>query len=152
MQARTQRDLRRYHHYLGLFFAPAIFFFALSGALQTFRLQEEKGWGGTPPNWIVWLAAVHKDSGPPRERAAKPARAEPAMERPAAAQTPPPQPRGAARPSRLPMKIFAVLMSLGLMLSTALGVVIALNNRSMRRASLMLLAAGTVVPIALIYL
>lgn len=44
-----------------MFFAPAIFLFALSGALQTFRLQEAKGYGGQPPGWIVWMASVHKD-------------------------------------------------------------------------------------------
>ncbi len=61
MKAQTMRQLRRIHHYIGVFFKPAILLFALSGALQTFRLQEEKGYGGTPQTWIVWMASVHKD-------------------------------------------------------------------------------------------
>ena len=72
MKASTQRTLRQYHHYIGVFLAPAILLFAISGALQTFRLTEAKGYGGPPPNWMVWLAAVHKDQAPPREKPAGP--------------------------------------------------------------------------------
>lgn len=53
MKAQTMRLVRQYHLYLGQFLAPAILLFALSGALQAFRLQEAKGYGGTPPLWIV---------------------------------------------------------------------------------------------------
>ncbi|MES2443770.1 MAG: hypothetical protein V4574_13140 [Pseudomonadota bacterium] len=139
------QTIRRYHHYLGLFFAPAILLFALSGALQTFRLQEEKGYGGTPPGWIVWMASVHKDSRLPR---AKPPRAE--DHKPAA-------PKAAPRPAgkaafTLPMKVFVALLSAGLILSTLLGIVIALNNAAMRKVSILMLAAGTVVPLALLML
>ena len=144
MKAKTQQALRRYHLYIGMFLAPAIIFFALSGALQTFRLQEEKGWGGTPPQWIVWLASVHKDDRLPQPKAegsdehAKPA-AKPA---PKVAQKP--------KPSALPFKIFAVLMSIGLILSAVLGIVIALNSRATRLVSTVMLAAGVVVPILLL--
>ncbi len=110
MKATTQRTLRRYHHYIGVFLAPAILLFSVSGMLQTFRLNEEKGWGGTPPNWMVWIAAFHKDQTPPRE---KPAGAKPAA-KPAAAladdhdhDAPPAEkaPAPAKRPSPLPLKI-----------------------------------------------
>jgi hypothetical protein len=144
MKAKTQQALRRYHLYIGMFLAPAIIFFALSGALQTFRLQEEKGWGSTPPAWIVWLASVHKDDRLPQPKAAgadghaKPA-AKPA---PKVAQKP--------KPSALPFKIFAVLMSIGLILSAVLGIVIALNSRATRLVSIVMLAAGVVVPILLL--
>jgi hypothetical protein len=146
MKAQTQQKLRRYHLYIGMFLAPAIIFFSLSGALQTFRLQEEKGWGGgTPPTWIVWLASVHKDDRLPQPKAAeaddhaKPA-AKPAA--PKAAQKP--------KPSALAFKIFAVLMSIGLILSAVLGIVIALNNRATRQVSTIMLVAGVVVPILLL--
>ena len=49
MTPRTLQKLRRYHFYVGVFFAPAIFFFALSGALQTFVIQLACGAGGYLP-------------------------------------------------------------------------------------------------------
>jgi hypothetical protein len=148
MRPNTLRTLRRYHHYLGLFFAPMILLFSVSGALQTFRLQEARGYGGTPPNWIVWLASVHKDQGPPRApRADKPkAAGEAAKPRSEGERA------GPKRPSPLPLKIFVVALAIALAFSTITGVVIALSIRSMRRVSIALLVAGAVVPIALLWL
>jgi hypothetical protein len=147
MRPNTLRTLRRYHHYLGLFFAPMILLFAISGALQTFRLQEAKGYGGPPPNWIVWLASVHKDQGPPREPRAE--KAKPAGE---AAKPRVEAPRtGPKRPSPLPLKIFVVLLAIALAISTIIGIVIALANRAMRRVSIVLLMLGAVVPIVLLW-
>jgi hypothetical protein len=161
MKATTQRTLRQYHHYIGVFLAPAILFFAVSGAFQTFRLTEEKGYGGTPPSWLVWVAAVHKDQAPPHEKAAGPKPAAAADHHDAddhdsdhhddaapAAKAPAP----AKGPSPLPLKIFVVLMALGLIISTSLGVTIALNNRAMRRISMVMLAAGAVLPCVLLWL
>ena len=150
MRPNTLRALRRYHNYLGLFFAPMILLFAISGALQTFRLQEAKGYGGPPPNWIVWLASVHKDQGPPREaRAERPKAVRPSVvgEKPQARPA-----RDAKRPSPLPLKIFVVLLSIALAVSTVLGVMIALSIKGSRRVSLVLLALGTVVPIVLLWI
>lgn len=144
MKAKTQQSLRRYHLYIGMFLAPAIIFFSLSGALQTFRLQEEKGWGGTPPTWIVWLASVHKDDRLPQ------AKAEGADEHSKPAAKPAPKAPQKPKPSALPFKIFAVLMSVGLILSAVLGIVIALNNRATRRVSTIMLVAGVIVPILLL--
>jgi hypothetical protein len=135
------RRVRQWHFYMGVFFAPLIILFALSGALQTFRLQEEKGWGGTPPAWIDTIATVHMDSKLPQ---AAPVAAAPPKGPPKAAK---PRPPG---PNRLPMQIFMVVMSLALLLSAVLGVVIALNNRLTRRMSLVMLAGGTVLPLALL--
>jgi hypothetical protein len=158
MKATTQRTLRRYHHYIGVFLAPAILLFSVSGMVQTFRLNEEKGWGGTPPNWMVWIAAFHKDQTPPRE---KPAGAKPAA-KPAAAiaedhdhdhDAPRAEkaPSPAKRPSPLPLKIFVVLMGLGLLVSTLIGVTIALNNRATRRTSIIMLVIGAVLPLILFW-
>ena len=148
MKAQTMRRVRQYHFYLGMFFAPAILLFALSGALQTFRLQEAKGYGGTPPGWIVWMASIHKDQSLPREqhdarRAAKPS-AVPAT----APRTV--EDRPLARTSPLPLKIFVALMSLGLTASAILGIVIALTNRTMRRTSVIVLTAGALLPLLLL--
>jgi hypothetical protein len=50
------------------------------------------------------------------------------------------------------MQIFLVAMSVGLMLSAFLGIAIALNTRSTRRLSMIMLAAGTILPIILLKL
>jgi hypothetical protein len=154
MKAQTQRSVRQFHRYIGLFFTPAILFFAISGSLQTFRLQEEKGYGGTPPNWIVWLAAIHKDQSPPRDAPAG-AAAEPdhhqADHEDAAPGRAAPRPAN-PRPSPLPLKIFVAAMAAGLVLSSLLGTIIALTNRLTRRASIAMLAAGAVLPCLLLWI
>lgn len=146
MKAQTQRQLRQLHHYLGVFFAPAIIFFALTGAFQVFRLQEDKGWAkiaaGAPPAVLVWGAAIHRDSGPPKVKPARPPEAKGAAARPAAPMTP--------QKSKLPLQVFTVVMSLGLVFSSLLGIVIALNNRHMRRGSIVMLIAGSILPILLV--
>lgn len=145
MKAQTNRRLRQFHFYLGVLFAPAIIFFAVSGAFQTFRWQEEKGYGGTPPAWIAWIASVHKDQAEPRVR--PPETARPA-ERPRAVNAAP----KSARKSTLPLKIFVLAMSAGLALSALLGILVALGTRSMRRVSLVMLGVGTLLPLVLLKL
>jgi uncharacterized iron-regulated membrane protein len=140
----TMRRVRQWHFYMGVFFAPMIIMFALSGALQTFRLQEEKGWGSQPPAWIETIASVHRDSKLPKAKPAAEASHEAA--KPAVAK---PRPPG---PNKLPMQILMVVMSVALLMSALLGVMIALNNRQTRQRSLIMLAAGTIVPVALLLL
>ncbi len=154
------RRIRQFHLYLGVFFAPLIVFFALSGALQTFRLQEEKGWGGTPPDWIVWMAAVHKDSSLPRPKPPEAASlASTNADHPAEANADSPVAKPAAasakkppRKSRLPMQIFAAALSVGLIFSALLGMAIAINARPTRRLSILMAIAGTILPIVLLKL
>jgi len=149
------RNLRQLHHYVGVFLAPAILFFALSGAVQTFRLGEAGGWGGPPPGVLVWMTSVHKDQTLPH---AKPPKAAPKGDAAKPAAKPEATddhdhdhdhqaPRG---PSPLPLKIFVVILALGLITSTLLGVTIALTNRAMRRTSIVMLVAGTVLPLLLL--
>jgi len=143
MNSQTLRRVRQFHHYIGVFLAPAIIFFAISGGLQTFRLQEAKGWGGPPPRVIVWMAAAHIDQAPPHEKVKKP---EASMPVGATAAAPKP---AVKKPVTLPLKIFVAFMAAGLVLSSLLGVVIAINSRTMRRVSILMLVAGTVVPLLL---
>jgi hypothetical protein len=140
MKAQTMRRVRQYHQYVGVFFAPVLLLFATSGALQTFRIPDQPG----AANWIVWLASFHKDQAPPHEKSAKP---KPHHE-PSADE----QKQRAARPNPLPLKIFVLLMALGLITSTLLGVTIALNNRATRRSTITLLIMGTIVPCVLLWL
>ncbi|UAJ11349.1 hypothetical protein [Polymorphobacter megasporae] len=137
MKPATNRRLRQIHHYVGVFFAPAILLFAISGALQTFRLNEAKG----APVWMDWIATVHKDQETPQPRPPRPA-----GERPRAPKAEPAAPKH----NPFALKVFVAIMSIGLIASTLLGVAIALSIRSMRRVSLAMLVLGTLLPLALL--
>jgi hypothetical protein len=57
--------LRLVHLYTGVFIAPALLFFAFTGALQTFSLHETtRGSSYKPPAWAVMLAEIHKRQTP----------------------------------------------------------------------------------------
>lgn len=63
MKTRTLilKVVRVTHLYLGVFIAPALLFFALTGGLQTFSLHEaQKGSDYVPPRWAVVLGQLHK--------------------------------------------------------------------------------------------
>ena len=120
------KRIRQVHFYLGVFFAPLIILFALSGALQTFRLQESpKGSADTPPAWIVKLADFHKD-----QRAGH----EPGSRR------------------SLPLQWFVVIMSVGLISTSVLGIYMAFKYNRDKRLLFALIALGLVIPLALLYL
>ena len=54
--------IRRIQLYLGTFFAPAIIFFALTGAVQTFGPHEDARDGSYhSPRWLSMLAEIRKD-------------------------------------------------------------------------------------------
>ena len=53
--------LRKIHLYVGVFTTPALLFFAITGAFQTFSLHETtQGSNYKPPAWIATLAQLHK--------------------------------------------------------------------------------------------
>ena len=57
--------MRLVHLYLGIFTAPALIFFAFTGALQTFSLHETtRGSAYKPPAWAVTLGQIHKKQTP----------------------------------------------------------------------------------------
>jgi hypothetical protein len=51
-----------------------------------------------------------------------------------------------------PLKIFALLVAIGLFITTLIGLTIALGTRVMRRRSLIALGLGVVVPVVLLLL
>ena len=148
MNAATMRKLRQFHLYIGVFFAPAILFFAISGGLQTFRLQQTSGWNGAPPpQWMATMGSVHIDQrlpGAEGEKKPDAAKPKPPMDPAKAAE------RKARGQKALPMKIFTAAVAIALSLSTLLGAAIALSMKSTRRVALLMLAAGAVVPILLL--
>ncbi len=163
--------LRKIHLYIGVFTTPALFFFAITGALQTFSLHETtQGSNYKPPAWIASLAQLHKKQTtvvpPRRARPAAPEASGPTdASRAAAAQSRPPlamqrQPP-ALRPSRageasapqkshLPMKIFFLLVALSLMTSTLTGIYMSCKYSRGWWVLTGLLVAGVVVPLLLL--
>jgi hypothetical protein len=170
--------IRQLHLYLGTFFAPAIIFYALTGAFQTFQYHEEHE--GRPAIPIFEkLAEIHKDQRVPKW--VKPA-PQPQTEKPAAAQTTQPagnaispnagstatQPEAAAKPApqpkpssppraprrkpSIPFKFFAVFMSVGLMFTTSLGVYMAFRSTREKGKVWAMLVLGIGLPIVLLYL
>ena len=91
--------MRNIHLYLGVFFAPLLMFFIITGCLQTFNLHEASKTGSyVPPPIIKSLAQVHKD-----QRWVD----------------------GKSVPkSSVPFKFLVLLMSLGLLATTILGILL----------------------------
>ena len=152
----TLKVFRQIHLYLGIFTAPALLFFALTGALQTFSLHEASRTSDyKPPTWIVTLAQLHKkqtttvpvrkprpEFDTPKPDAAKPSPTAPVASEPRRAE---PAPK-----SHLPMKIFFLTVSLGLFLSTLTGILMAYKFNRNKVLVTGLLLAGIVVPLLLL--
>jgi hypothetical protein len=152
---------RQIHLYVGVFIAPALLFFAFTGGLQVFSLHETtRGSDYKPPAWLVTLAQVHKKQTtmvpshkphPADSANAKPdhedAAPSPTGSAPMA-QTPPDAPRAPAK-NPLPLKIFFAFVSLGLFVSTLLGIYMAYRYSRKPAMLSVLLIAGVVVPVLL---
>jgi hypothetical protein len=162
------KGLRKIHLYLGVFTAPALLFFAFTGALQTFSLHETtQGSSYTPPAWVVALAQLHKKQTPvvpvrkarPADRpdrtdrtdrgdrmagdASKAKKAEQAAGAGKASDSP--KPKG-----HLPMKIFFLVVAVGLFVSTLTGIYMAYRYNRGKLVVSGLLAAGIVAPLLLL--
>lgn len=166
---------RLIHLYLGVFTAPALLFFAFTGALQTFSLHETtRGSSYKPPAWAVTLGQIHKKqttvvpvrrpapSDKPADRPDKPndkPTDKPTIDKsqsaPSAAQPAPnapsktPEAPGPKPHNTLPLKIFFLLVAIGLFVSTLTGLYMSykyIRNRTLITA---ILIAGIVIPILL---
>jgi hypothetical protein len=145
------KNIRLLHRYMGLFFSPAILFFAFSGALQTFNLHKpNKTTGYVPPTWILELAQIHKDQSVvmPKEKAKTTPDDSDNVEKSAPKKTP----KHEQSKSTLPLKCFVLVMSIGLMASTLLGIYMAFRYGGDWRLVWGMLIAGTVLPIAIMLL
>lgn len=142
------KKLRILHRYLGLFFSPAILFFAFTGALQTFDLHSpNKSTGYVPPAWLVEMAQLHKKQtlNLSKEKS-KPKQAD-SVPGDAAVQSRTDPPRRSA----VPLKCFVVIMSVGLIVTTVLGIFMTFRFGVSPTLIWGLLAAGTVLPVAMIF-
>jgi hypothetical protein len=136
---------RQAHLYLGMLIAPSLLMFAASGAFQVFRLNDAKP-GYTPPAVIKTLGEIHKSqrlTAPPR-----PPRPE---ARPGAkARAPEAAPKTPL--SRVILQWFAVVVAIGLFISTALGIWMGAMQSRWKITARWLLLAGIVVPIAVLFI
>lgn len=153
--ATSLKSIRFLHRYLGLFFAPTILFFAITGGLQMFGLHETaRGSFYVPPNILVHLSQLHKKGTlylPPR-KVAPPVSAKsdgakldsPKLEAPRPMQAPPP-------PNSLPMKIFFAATALALAVSTGTGLIMSWKYARRKSTVLLTLAAGVIIPAILVF-
>jgi hypothetical protein len=142
---------RQVHLYIGIFISPAILFFALTGALQTFSLHETtRGSDYKPPTLIVTLGQLHKKQTTTipirKQRPADTRPDSPKPDKPAAA---PPSPEPPQK-SHLPMKIFFLLVAIGLFTSTLTGVYMSYKFVRNKLVVTALLLAGIVIPLLLL--
>jgi hypothetical protein len=153
--ASTLKRVRQIHLYLGIFIAPALLFFAFTGALQSLNLHETTpGRTYKPAAWIVTLAQLHKKQttiAPVRKPHPEPSTKadtdkslQPANQSPKASAPEPP------KPTHLPMKLFFVLVALGLASSTLSGIFMAYKYERSKLAISGLLLAGIAVPLLLL--
>jgi hypothetical protein len=160
---------RTLHLYLGVFMAPALLFFAVTGGLQTFSLHETtRGSSYTPPAWLATAALLHKKQTivAPMRRPRPPENASTtdgphpsgvpgnasADHAAPNAQSLAPSDHDGGRPKKnlLPMKVFFALVALSLVLSTLTGLY--MSYRYSRKPKLVsaVLVAGIVVPLLLL--
>lgn len=157
--ARTLKAVRQVHNFIGLFFAPTILFFAITGGLQMFGLHEaSRGSSYAPPAILTHLSQLHKKGTlyfPPRK--APPSAA--AKSDSSRADAPKPDSQRLAQvpltpppPNPLPMKIFFAATALALVMSTCTGIVMGWKYARRKSFVLLILAAGTGLPLILLFL
>ena len=196
--------IRNIHSYVGLFIAPSVLFFAITGGLQLFKFHEAHG-DYTPAPLVEKLGMLHKDqkfemrrkrpaptpaaaaapsiaaasaTGPVRveeddddhdhdkagkDAAKTPVKADADARAPEAAKAveggapkaDAPKAGGEEKEAAEPFKLVAIrwlflAVSVGLTLSTALGVWMALQPHRRNRLTWAMLIAGTVLPVLLV--
>jgi hypothetical protein len=159
------KAVRQTHLYVGVFAAPAILFFAFTGAVQTFSLHEStKGSTYVPPRILVVLAQIHKKQTPitpgPKPFAVAPPKVEKHADHPDDAKpekkadapvTVSPTGAQPSAPSKQhnpwPLKIFFLLIAISLFTSTLTGIYMSYKYTRNRIAITILLILGIVIPV-----
>jgi len=134
--------IRQLHIYASVFVAPSLFFFAMTGALQTFRIPDR-------PDASVLLqklARVHRDD----VFAVKPTRPKKPEGARKAQAKPPEKPR--ASPSTERLKWFFAATSILIMITTLMGLWMALAYSKRKAIIWLLLVAGAAAPVLILVL
>lgn len=135
------RTARIVHRFLGIFFAPSILFFALSGIFQVLGWhQTVRGASHTPPQWIQEMAQIHKKQtwDLPAQKPANPSTDKLA----------PSKKLSKAPVSKLALKLFVLAMSVALIATTLLGIIMALLYGGDWRIASAVLLLGVLIPLA----
>jgi hypothetical protein len=150
----TPATVRQWHSYIGLFTAPSVLFFALTGAAQIFNLHEAHG-RYQPPAIVEKLSSVHKDqvfafgdhhtSTDPHTNPGGPVAG--AGQR---ADTNNDNDGARTELSTLLLKWFFLIVALCLLVSTAFGIWMGLTQIRARRFGWLVLLAGTAIPVGLL--
>ncbi|ADW68205.1 hypothetical protein [Granulicella tundricola] len=164
---------RLIHLYFGVFITPALIFFAISGGLQTFGLHETNRDHPNykPAHWLVVMGQIHKKQTTivpvrkPQPAAAKPeAPPTPSSDLTAkpehkhhdadstqpASDAPKPTPAPEApKPRPLPLRIFFLIVCVGLFTSTITGLIMSYKYVRNKTLITVTLIAGVVIPILL---
>jgi hypothetical protein len=143
----TTTSIRQLHAYIGLFVAPSVLFFALTGSVQLFDLHEAHD-DYRPFNWVEKLSSVHKSQvfafGDHHVEPGAGAEAQ----KPAAGGT-----GEQEEEDKLPtvlLRWFFLLVALCLVVSTALGIWMGFTQTRRKRIAWILLAAGALFPLGLL--
>jgi hypothetical protein len=142
--------IRQWHSYIGLFIAPSVLFFALTGAAQLLNLHEAHG-NYQPPAILEKLSSVHKDQvfAPGHHHEPLPPDAEDQKPRGDGVTGPRGKRRRQTELSTLLLKAFFLVVALCLVLSTALGFWMGLTQTRQKRLAWMLVVARTLIPVGL---
>lgn len=162
--ATTLRLFRKTHLYFGLFISPALLFFAFTGAVQTLSLHEAAASSYKPPKILAELGQIHKKqttvmpvrkapepaaahdgAGPAHDRAGRPDHAGAPANAPQPAVT-----LANKQKQHLPLKIFFLVVAVGLLSSTVTGIYMSYKYERNRLLLTGTLLAGVVVPLLLL--
>jgi len=162
--ATSLKAIRLTHHYIGVFFAPTILFFAITGGLQMFGLHEtSRGSTYIPPAILVHLSQLHKKGTLylPARKAAPPSPARmdapkgeaPKLDAPKPeAPKPPATTAVSPAPNPLPVKIFFAATAVGLVISTCTGLFMSWKYARRRATVAGVFLAGIAFPLILLLL
>jgi hypothetical protein len=157
--ATSLKAIRLTHHYIGVFFAPTIFFFAITGGLQMFGLHATSRAGSyIPPAILVHLSQLHKKGTLylPPSKTAPPAGAKADGPKPDPPKSDVPKSPAPAAPSPapnpLPMKVFFGATALALVTSTCTGLFMSWKYARRKAVVGGMFLAGIVCPLLLLLL
>jgi hypothetical protein len=139
----SKTTIRQWHSFVGVFIAPSVLLFALTGAIQIFDLHEAHD-GYVPLPVVEKFSKLHKDQvfAPGHHHAAPPAGA------PAAAHEDDDDDK--VKPATLILKYFFLLVAICLALSTCFGIWMGLTQTRRKGLAWALLIAGALIPLGLV--